>query len=68
MTIHNAIKEAISHFGGRAKASDIIQFINQKYPDIKIQSIRFALYCGSNTNPKTGYIYRKIRRGIYELN
>jgi len=68
MIIDSAIKEAILHFGGTAKASNIIQFINQKYPNIKVQSIRFALYHGSNTNPRTGHTYRKIRRGIYELN
>lgn len=67
MTIHNAIKDAILHFGGRAKASDIILFLNQKYPDISTQSIRFALYYGSNHNPRTGRTYHKISRGIYEL-
>ena len=68
MTIQSAIEEAILHFGGKAKASSIIRFVNDKYPSINTQSIKFTLYHGSNGNPRTGHRYHKVSRGVYELN
>ena len=68
MAITDAVDEAIRHHGGRAKVSQIIDYISQKYPDISLTSIRFALYHNSNQNPRTGFRYTRIRQGVYELN
>ena len=68
MATTDAIDEAIRHYGGQARRSQIIDYIAQKYPDISPASIGFALYHNSNQNPRTGFRYTRVRQGVYELN
>ena len=68
MEITSAIDEALRHYGGQAKRSQIIDYIAQKYQGINPASIGFALYHNSNQNPRTGFRYRRVRRGVYALN
>ena len=68
MVITDAIDEAIMHYGGQARRMQIVDYVTQKYPDINPASIGFALYHNSNQNPRTGFRYRRVRKGIYALN
>lgn len=67
MSINESIKDAIKHLGGQAKFSQIIEYVLRQDPTVKPQSIKYALYFGSNKYANKKPTFKKIRRGIYAI-
>jgi hypothetical protein len=64
-SINGAIKQAIEHYGGQAKFNQILEYIKERDPVIKPQSIRFALYYGTVGSGTRQPIFKRIKRGVY---